>query len=448
MSTQVSPLQAVQEQFALIELAGKFYIVNRDQIRQLQTSENHISIAFYDDKNGRTKIKRLIEASTFGLDGNEVNKLMNSFMASPHTLLYDGITSDPTPQPANILNLWRPYSIEPIEGDWNILHRFIYEIICDSDKTNYKYLLHYFAHMLQKPEEKSRVAIVFLGGEGIGKGTLYRIIKIIWRYTTRQVHEIEAVVGDWTASALEGSFAVWLDEAMFSGDRKSMDRLKALITEDEVTVKEKHQPNRTMKSVHRIFAASNHEHFAPTGRDDRRLFYLKVSEAWKEKDEEFTPLAEALEDGHTVAAFVYYLLELNISSFKPWRDRPKTNEHAKQKIQSLTGLDRFMYETLQAGEVVNPKYGEGKIWNGSLTISTEDLIHSYKEFDPTAQRHNPISPSKLKPDLKKIFPTAQDARFQERKFGKRGITFDSIEQSRKDFEKHITCEVEWEELPP
>ena len=100
--------------------------------------------------------------------------------------------------------------------------------------------------MLQKPEEKPMVAVILLGGQGIGKGAFYTLIRVIWPYTMRQVQSIEEVTGSFTAAALEQSLGVWMDEALFSGYKKSSDRLKALITEDRITIEEKYQPAKTM----------------------------------------------------------------------------------------------------------------------------------------------------------------------------------------------------------
>jgi hypothetical protein len=446
--SNVTPLKEVQNNFALIELAGQFYILNRDQINQLVHGESYIAISYYKEKEGKLKIKRFIEEASLGLEDKEVTSLLINFMKSTNTLLYTSVAFDPRPQPPNVLNLWRPHAIEAKEGSCDIILDFIFDIICNKDSASYHFIISYLAHMLQKPEQKPMVAVILLGGQGVGKGAFYTILKATWRHTMRQVHSIDDVVGTFTASALEGSLAIWMDEALFNGDKKSMDRLKALISEDEVTIEEKYQPKRNMRSIHRLFGASNHEHFAHIEKDDRRFFFLNVSEAWKQDDTKFSPLFRSFEDGKTIPAFVGYLLGRNIEDFKPFRDRPKTSEHAKQKIHSLEGLDRFLYEALQAAEVDIPNYyGGSKIWNGSLVISTKDLKEAYSEYDKTAQRYRPISESKMKPDLLKIFPSAETTRFTENHNNKRGISFGSIQQSRTDFDHYIGCEVDWDELP-
>ena len=148
-------------------------------------------------------------------------------------------------------------------------------------------------------------------------------------------------------------------------------------------------------------------------------------------------------------AFVHHLLSLDLSKFNPAAHRPKTSEHAKQKILSLEGLDRFLHEVLQAAEIPESTrlYERGaKEWNDTLIIATEDLRDAIREFDRGAERYKPMSAAKLKPDLKKIFPTARDSRFQDSCKSRRGIALPNINQARKDFEKHVGCAIEWESL--
>ncbi|MCX7253110.1 MAG: DUF5906 domain-containing protein, partial [Burkholderiales bacterium] len=63
--------------------------------------------------------------------------------------------------------------------------------------------------------------------------------------TSLLVSDIQQVVGQFNG-ALERHYVVIMDEALFSGDRKSQDRMKPLITEKTCHIEQKYQPARTI----------------------------------------------------------------------------------------------------------------------------------------------------------------------------------------------------------
>ena len=68
----------------------------------------------------------------------------------------------------------------------------------------------------------------------------FEILKRIWPRSTLLVSDIQQVVGQFNAS-LERNYVIIMDEALFSGDRRSQDRMKSLITEKSCHVEQKYQ---------------------------------------------------------------------------------------------------------------------------------------------------------------------------------------------------------------
>jgi hypothetical protein len=69
-----------------------------------------------------------------------------------------------------------------------------------------------------------------------------------------------------------------------------------MITEPNINIEQKYQPARSIGSVHRLFAASNHEHFAHVEMDDRRFVFLRVSDLHMQDTTYFAQLAAAVQD--------------------------------------------------------------------------------------------------------------------------------------------------------
>ena len=124
------------------------------------------------------------------------------------------------------------------------------------------------------------MAIVLLGGESTGKGTFSQLLQKIWTRKTLQVSLVEHVVGVFYA-AMKRSSVVNMEKALFSGDRKSIHRFKSIITEPTTTIEQKYRPRRTIQSLHRFFATSNHDHFGNIELDDRRFVFLRISKRLK-----------------------------------------------------------------------------------------------------------------------------------------------------------------------
>ncbi len=60
--------------------------------------------------------------------------------------------------------------------------------------------------------------LILIGGQGIGKGTLGRIFRAIWQATYLHVYKTDNVTGNFNGD-MERTFIVFLDEALFAGDR-------------------------------------------------------------------------------------------------------------------------------------------------------------------------------------------------------------------------------------
>ena len=113
---------------------------------------------------------------------------------------------------------------------------------------------------------------------------------------------------------------VWM-RLCFRGDKKSLDRLKSLVTEPTIRIEQKYQPSRSIDSVHRFFAATNHDQFAHIEKDDRRFFFLRVSSSHQQDTDYFKRLCDSFNDGQALEGFVAFLLCLDLADFNV-RERP------------------------------------------------------------------------------------------------------------------------------
>jgi hypothetical protein len=255
-------------------------------------------IAFYEKSDGEVLMKRFLESQPMPC---KVKDTITDFWISPHTHVYTAIAFSPWATPSSTLNYWVGATVTPSVGDWRVIRNHIHQVICAGDSILFEYLLNYLAHMLQFPEDKPGIMVVLLGKQGTGKGLFFQILQRIWSRTSLLVSDIQQVVGQFNG-ALERHYVVIMDEALFSGDRKSQDRMKSLITEKTCHIEQKYQPARTIESVHRFFASSNHDQFAHTEADDRRYLVLRVSDERQGDSSYFSNLVNVIATENAIAA--------------------------------------------------------------------------------------------------------------------------------------------------
>jgi hypothetical protein len=393
----------------------------------------------YKQTAGKLLMERRLE--TFPAPSN-ARQVVKDFLVSPNTKVFDAVAFSPLPTPASTLNYWVGSPVLPQAGDWSVIMEYLRDVICSADRRLFSYLIRYLAHMLQKPEEKPGIMIVLLGGQGTGKGSFFRLLKAIWQHTTLQVSDVAHVIGSFNA-AIERNYVVCMDEALFSGDRKALDRLKSMVTEPTVTIEQKYQPRRTISSYHRFFAASNHKHFAQVEADDRRFAFFQVSEALKGDHVYWDNVHKAIDDPAVIAAMVHEMLSLDLSNFNV-RQRPKTEAHMDQRLKSLSGFDRYWFEVLQTGCFWPGGRGEPmEPWEDRHFVSTKTLLAGLKEYEKGTRFYTAPQEREVHQALRRLCPSAERDRQMNRNILERGQQLPSLPDARDEFAQFMGGKIEW-----
>jgi len=445
-STQLATttLDVLQLHFCLLKLSGEVRIVEKDDIDAILKGQKNGDISFWDTKSGNLWMKRCLEKQPIASDAT---KTLADFWKNPNTHVFDEIAFSPLKTPSTTLNYWIGPLVQPQSGPWDVIQEYLQNVICDGNTALYQYLVRFLAHMVQCPEEKPGVMIIFLGRQGTGKGMFFQLLLKLWPRTTLVVSDIAQVVGQFNA-ALERNFAICMDEAIFSGDKKSQDRLKSLVTEKTLRIEQKYQPSRTIGSVHRIFAASNHEHFSRIEGDDRRSLFIRVSAVRQNDHDYFAQLNVALNDAAVIGAMLHDLMHIDLGGFNV-RRRPLTREHDKQKLLSLTGFDRYWYEVLCLGKfmqihIYSPSLFD-KDWIQGGFVSSDSLMQGFKAFDRNSERYETLQVAQVTNALKRLCPSLKKDRANLNGKQLRGFKLPPLDVARSQFESVFSVQLEWEE---
>ena len=353
-----------------------------------------------------------------------------------------GITFEPhgpLEVPDDRLNLWRGFGIEPKQGDWSLLRNHIFNIICSGNQTHFDYLIRWAAFTVQHPNEPIGVALAFRGAQGAGKGVVARTLGKIFGKHFAHIADGNQLTGRFNAG-LATSCLVFLDEALWAGDKKGEGVLKALITEPRLQLEAKFRDPIMVDNHSHIIVASNNDWFVPAGMGDRRWFILKVADTFAGTDhsEYWKPLYREIENGGAEAMF-YDLLNMDLSTFDV-RAVPPTGAKAQQQAHSLRGTEAWLFDALQEGAIA------GECWQISgLTVTKDNAYDHYEEFSKRQRDWRPDGKSVWS---KKIFERlgscVQGARQKDAGERVRVFKFAPLADCWRKFEAHIP-NIEWEE---
>jgi hypothetical protein len=436
-----SALSALQAEFCIFNLGMpriSYGVI--DEVNEVLKGGKHVGLKFYNKADAILLMTRFLENKSIA---SNPKKDIEDFFKNGNTHIYKAIVFSPLVKSADVLNLWIGPVIKPAIGSCQIIHDFIFENICNSQKNVYEYIVNYLAHMVQKPEEKPGIMIVLLGGQGVGKGTFFSLLQTIWNKTSVLVSCIDQVLGRFNG-ILERNYIVMLDEALFSGDKKAAEKLKSLITEEYMVIENKYEHQKSITSYHRFFGASNKSHFVNVDADDRRFLFLRVSELKAQNDEYYKSIRDAFKNEETIGAFLHFLQKRDISTFK-YRQRPKTSEHTSQKIQSLNGFERWWYEELTNPINISAWVDDAKTnLNSSQSfISSQSLVESYKASDRNSDRYSTIQLNQISMILKKLCPSMRSIRVSTNNKPTRGYNVPKLDLARREFEQYIGSEIDW-----
>ena len=433
------PLVELQNEFCLFSFDSQLRIGVRKEITDIMAGQRADGINMYRLADGKILMRRYLETLPMSCAPKQVT---DDFLVDPNSLKYDEVAFTPAPTPHTTLNYWVPPSVVPNAGDWSVIGKFLLQVICNGDRKLASYVIKFLSHMWQKPDEKPGVMIVLLGGQGTGKGTLFYLLQKIWSKTTLHVSDVEHVTGGFNG-AMERNYIVNMDEALFAGDRKSMDRLKSMITEPRITIEQKYQPRRTIQSVHRFFAASNHDHFGNIELDDRRFVFLRVSDERQRDHDYFSRLYAAINDTAQLGAFVQMLATVDINDFN-FRAKPNTDELLEQKLKSLKGFARYWYEVLSTGYIdgTNPT-GAFDSWEDERFVATVRINEAYNRHLSKSKQYQTIQHKEISGGLKRWCPNTKDARKKATGKQERGYKLPSLDEARVAFEVAIGGKIDW-----
>jgi len=273
--------------------------------------------------------------------------------ANPNMRIYDDIDIYPNQNdcPETHYNLWKPFAvtkIEKYEEDKEGLKIFQdhIKILCNHQEEAYEYILDFLSHLFKIPEEKPGIFILFVSGQGAGKGEFFRLIKEmigIKKYLETSQPDRD-VWGDFNG-AMSDAFFVSIEELDFMQTKCNLGKFKSAITQNDMAINKKGKDLFMVTSIHRYMGSTNVETLPiTTSKDDRRNVIIKCSDEKRGDVEYFNKLRSKINSKNSQRTFYDFLMKREGADLFRSKPLPKTTYQEDLKESLEDPLITFLRE--------------------------------------------------------------------------------------------------------
>jgi hypothetical protein len=314
--------------------------------------------------------------------------------------------------------LWESYQEEGVEPDGSGVPVFLehLRVIAGNESTDEvaKYLLYYFAHLIQKPGELPGVAPLLRGGFGVGKNILLQMV--MWNVVGRQYYletaNTEAITGRFNNIAHK--LVVCYNEANGKDTATAFELIKTYITDPTIEWEAKGVQGITLLNFMRLLFLTNNENCVPIQPKERRIQAIECSPTIPPREcfEAFArafQLREGEPDKPKCLGIALYLKNLDLGKWKAKDCRVETDLYRAMASTKVDLVDRFLHHHLltldrdgnmdvQAREIFSDyqRWCQGKRFTPSTNTMFGRKLFSQANSDAGTPNYDGISKTKRK----------------------------------------------------
>lgn len=334
-------------------------------------------------------------------------------------------------------NLWRGFSVEPREGgSFAIFRDHLMTNVCHGDTALYRWVMGWFAHIIQKPRERVGTALVLRGAMGSGKSKVGEVFGSLIQSHYFMVDDPRYVTGQFNAH-MASCLLLQAEEAVWAGDKAAEGRLKGLVTSKFQMIEQKGIDPIRLDNFVRLIMTSNEDWVVPAGKDERRFCVLDVAPNVAQNHHYFAEMDRELNEGGR-EALLAHLLAFDLSSIN-LRQIPLTAALLEQKVRSLDSVDGWWLQRLMDGAPTRATTG----W--PVTVAKEALFDDYIAYSDKIGIKRRSMESEMGMKMAKLLPGLRESRpwdddVQKRR---RHIHLPSLDEARAAFDAAMNQPTDW-----
>lgn len=430
--------RSLNDKFAVAMISGKTVILHLKNDGKVHYGNVNDLHAFHENK----RVPK----------DNTTVPITKVWMQSKHRRTYpEGVIFAPNRDVEGAYNHWQGFSVEPSDATdpsrgCKLFLKHLFEVVCDCNEEYYRYQLGWMAHMIQRPEEKPGVAVVYRGQKRIGKDTVFDYLGKLFVNHHVTVANQDHMVGKFNQHQ-EKCLLLHVQEGFWAGNKQAEGALKYLITSTQVTIEPKGVNAFQVPSVLRLFISSNERWVVPATEDEARYFVLNVNSKRRNDHAYFGALRDEME-GDGPSNLLAYLQQYDLTGFEV-RNVPSTDALGEQKIAAMKNIEGWWLNALQTGEI-SAAHGrdegvDAASWErGVFKIDKADFRSSYSAY-MRSKRYDgdELNEIEFGMRIKKMCESISVKQIRKTRTRHRAYILQDLQRCRDDFEKFLGNSVAW-----
>jgi len=273
------------------------------------------------------------------------------------------------------------------------------KVLAGGVTANYEFMMKWMARRIQFPGVLPLVGLAIRSVEGTGKDSFFGFLgsKIIGEKYFTQAPDLSSIFADKHSMATKDKLLVIISECTRHDTNSQRQKLKSFMTATTV----KYRPLYIEEMVRDNYAAvvmfGQDQQFLNLDGDDRRFVVMDSLPIHANDPAYFSKLIPMLERDDVARAFYQHLLSIDVTSFKPSKDRPMTMARTNMVGFSAKPFYVFLKEFIpEFHELQNPVGAVAT--QDTFSVSRMLLFDKYQDFVMT------------------VYPKFKDDLSQKRKF--------------------------------
>ncbi len=256
-------------------------------------------------------------------------------------------------------------------------------LLTNHDEKSIDYLMKYIAHIIQKPWELPKTAIILKSKQGFGKDTIVDYISnLIGKQHILRTAEMDDLFGSYNVG-IRDKLVLQLNEVEGKDGFSNKEKIKNMITEDNTIIREKYISQYDQTNYLRLFILSNNLNPIEISHDDRRFVVFK-SHHRKPKKEYFDRLHDEFRKNDQHMQILYnFLMSLDIEKFNPREDRPITDAYNTMKEHNQNPIYKFLWDQFvkeEWKETFEPEECKKRKNQEIIYVKSYSLFHTYRDY--------------------------------------------------------------------